>query len=130
RWRGGLMLVLRFACDEAMVCMWRGRQSGLLSTGTIALALFVLGGFLLVTANLQHIGEQWSSAAEMSVYVKDDVAPQERDAIERTLAPGGIVTSREFVSKADALAKFRRTFGELSATLDGLNENPLPASYE
>ena len=72
------MRVLRYAFDEAMLSLWRGRQSGLLSTGTIALALFVLGGFLLVTANLQHIGEQWSSAAEMSVYVKDDVAPQER----------------------------------------------------
>ena len=34
------------------ISLWRGRQAGLLSTATIALALFVLGGFLLVTANL------------------------------------------------------------------------------
>ena len=30
---------------------------GLLSTATIALALFVLGAFLLVTANLQRLGD-------------------------------------------------------------------------
>ena len=47
--RGGLMRALRYALDEALASLWRGRQSGLLSTATIALALFVLGAFLLVT---------------------------------------------------------------------------------
>ena len=48
---------LRYAFDEAVRSLWRGRQSGLLSTATIALALFVLGAFLLVTANLRAAGE-------------------------------------------------------------------------
>jgi len=47
-----LIRAVRYAVDEAVASLWRGRQSGLLSTGTIALALFVLGGFLIVTANL------------------------------------------------------------------------------
>ena len=45
------MRALRYAFDEAVASIWRGRQSGLLSTITIALALFVLGAFLLVTSN-------------------------------------------------------------------------------
>ena len=75
------MRAFRYAIEEAAVSLWRGRQSGALSTGTIALALFVLGGFLLVTANLEQLGAQWSSAAEMSVYLKDDVTPAQRTAI-------------------------------------------------
>ena len=47
------MQALRYAFDEAMRSLWRGRQSGVLSTATIALALFVLGAFLLVTSNLE-----------------------------------------------------------------------------
>src|SRR6266496_6851575 len=81
-----MMRVLRYAFDEAMTSLWRGRQSGLLSTATIALALFVLGGFLLVTANLERLGAEWSAAAEMSVYLKDDVTPAQRTAIEQAIA--------------------------------------------
>jgi len=121
---------VRYAIEEAIASLWRGRQSGMLSTGTIALALFVLGGFLLVTANLAELGEQWSSAAEMSVYLKDSVTPAERGDIERTFGSAPVVGAHEYVSKGAALARFRRTFGELSASIDGLGENPLPASYE
>ncbi len=124
------MRALRYALDEAAASLWRGRQSGLLSTGTIAVALFVLGGFLLVTTNLDQLARQWSAAAEMSVYLKDDVTAAERSAIEQRLAPGPTVASREFVSKSDALARFRRTFSDLSAAIEGLGDNPLPASYE
>src|SRR5581483_9129770 len=124
------MRALRYAFDEAIASLWRGRQSGLLSTGTIALALFVLGGFLLVTANLAQLGEEWSSAAEMSVYLRDGAPPADRAAIERALSSAPVVGSQEFVSKDEALARFKRTFGELSGSVDGLGDNPLPASYE
>jgi cell division transport system permease protein len=124
------MRALRYSLDEAFLSLWRGRESGLLSTGTIALALFVLGGFLLVTTNLEQISSQWASAAEMSVYLKDDVTPGERAVIERALAPGSVVAGQEYVSKTEAQARFRRVFGDLSAALDGLGDNPLPASYE
>src|SRR5262252_5279425 len=124
------MRAFRYALGEAASSLWRGRQAGLLSTLTIALALFVLGAFLLVTANLDRIGAEWSRAAELSVYVKDDVTPSERRAVELAVAPSEVVAAHEYVSKADALARFKQTFGDLSAAMDSLGENPLPASIE
>jgi len=124
------MRALRYAFDEAILSLWRGRQSGLLSTLTIAVALFVLGGFLLVTANLERLSAEWSSAAEMSVYLKDEVTPAERRAIESLLTPSEIVTAHEYVSKADALVRFKQTFSDLAAAVDTLGDSPLPASYE
>src|SRR3989454_2906803 len=124
------MRALRYAFDEAIRSLWRGRQSGLLSTLTIALALFVLGGFLLVTANLERLGAEWSSAAEMSVYLKDEVTPAERRAIESLLTSSEIVAAHEYVSKADALVRFKQTFSDLAAAVDTLGDSPLPASYE
>jgi cell division transport system permease protein len=125
------MRALRYSFEEAVASLWRGRQSALLSTGTIALALLVLGAFLLVTANLEQLGEQWGNTAEMSVYLKDDVTAVQRAAIEQAVGPGGLVATREYVSKTDALARFRRTFADLSTAVDGLGgDNPLPASYE
>src|SRR5712692_7848474 len=124
------MRSLRYAFGEALASLWRGRQSGLLSTGTIALALFVLGGFLIMTANLQRLGAEWGGAAGMSVYLKDEVTDAERRAIEIALAPGTIVAAHEYVSKDAALARFKQTFSELAGSIDTLGQNPLPASYD
>ena len=124
------MRALRYAVEEAVVSLWRGRSSGLLSTATIAVALFVLGAFLAVTSNLQRLSSEWSNAAEMSVYLKDEVTPADRSAIEAVLTPGSVVAAREYVSKAEALVRFKRTFGDLASATDGLDGNPLPASYE
>ena len=124
------MRALQYSLDEALASLWRGRHSGLLSTATIALALFVLGAFLLVTTNLDRLGAEWSRSAELSVYLTDDVTPTQRQAIEGALAPGDLIGSREYVSKVDALARFKQTFGDLASTIDGLGDNPLPASIE
>ena len=124
------MRALRYALSEAFTSLWRGRQAGSLSTLTIALALFVLGGFLAVTANLERLGNEWSNSAELSVYLKDDITPAERRALEGIVAPSDLVASHEYVSKADALARFKQTFGDLAAAVDGAGDNPLPASLE
>ena len=124
------MRAWRYAFEEAFASLWRGRQAGLLSTLTIALALFVLGGFLAVTANLERLGAEWSNAAELSVYLKDDITADQRRSLEALLAPSDLVAAHEYVSKPDALARFKQTFGDLAAAVDGVGGNPLPASLE
>jgi cell division transport system permease protein len=124
------MRALQYALEEAFASLWRGRQAGLLSTLTIALALFVLGGFLAVTANLERLGAEWSNSAELSIYLKDDITADEQRAVESALMPGNLVAAHEYLSKADALARFKQTFGDLAATVDGAGGNPLPASLE
>ena len=124
------MRALRYAFDEAVASLWRGRQSGMLSTATIAVALFVLGLFLLVTSSLERLGLEWSRTAEMSVYLRDEATPDERSAVERLVAPGGLVAGHEYVSKAEALRRFRETFADLAVAAEALEGNPMPASYE
>jgi cell division transport system permease protein len=124
------MRALRYSFAEAVGSLKRGRQSGLLSTGTIALALFVLGGFLIVTANLERLGAEWSRAAEMSVYLEDAITDEQRRGVESALAASGIVASREYVSKDAAMTRFKDTFKDLADSIETLGDNPLPASYE
>jgi cell division transport system permease protein len=124
------MRALRYSFHEALGSLRRGRQSALMSTSTIALALLVLGGFLIATANLQRLGAEWSSAAEMSVYLEDQITDAQRSAIEAALAPSDIVASHEYVSKGTALSRFKETFSDLAGSIETLGTNPLPASYE
>jgi len=124
------MPALRYALEEACASLWRGRRSSLLSTGTIALALFVLGCFLLLTVNLDRLAGEWSRSAELSVYLADDASEAERLAVQATLAPGPIIASVEAVSKEAALARFKQMFGDLASAADALEGNPIPASFE
>ena len=124
------MRALRYAFDEALASLWRGRQAGLLSTMTIALALFVLGAFLLLTSNLQQLGAGWGAAAELSVYLQDGITPSDRTALEGALRQSPLVGGTEFVSKEEARRRFKQMFGDLGTALDGAGDNPLPASYE
>jgi len=124
------MRAVVYAFEEAMSSLWRGRTSGILSTATIAVALFVLGAFLVLTTNLQRLGAEWSRSAEMSVYIADDASPEAKTAIETMLAPGRVIAAYEFVSKSEALKRFKETFSELSAASDTVGGNPMPASYE
>ena len=124
------MRLLRYAFDEAIGSLWRGRRSSLLSTATIAIALFVLGAFLVVTSNLERLAEEWSGAAEMSVYLTDDISDDDRAAIERALRADGSVVGVDFVQKDVALARFKQTFPDLAETLGTMDQNPLPASLD
>jgi cell division transport system permease protein len=125
-----MMRALQYSFGEAVTSLWRGRQSGLLSTATIALALFVLGAFWIITANLENLAAEWGRAAEMSVYLDDEATDEERRLIESELVPSDIIAAREYVSKEAALARFKATFNDLAASIDTLGANPLPASYE
>lgn len=124
------MRALRYAFDEATSSLWRGWQSSLLSTGTIAVALLVLGGFLLVTSNLERLVDEWSRTAGMSVYLSDEATDADRQVVERLLMPGEVVEGFAYVSKAEALTRFTQTFADLTPTVESFETNPLPASYD
>lgn len=121
---------LRYAVEEAFASLWRGRRSAWLSMGTIAIAVFVLGVFLLITSNLERMADEWRQAAELSVFLDDEVTEESRRTIEALLPPGAVVASHEFVSKADALARFKEMFGTLASSAETLESNPIPASFE
>jgi len=119
-----------YCFQEAIASLGRQRVSVMLSVLTIGAALLVLGGFLLVTVNLDRAMSTWSAAAEFSVYLNDDIAPEQRVALNTLLGGHPAVASREYVSKADAAVRFKRDFPDLAAGLADMPQNPLPASIE
>jgi cell division transport system permease protein len=121
---------LRYFVREAMVSLWRGRRAALLSVATIAAAVFVLGGFLLMGANLDRLVARWSAAAEFSVYWRDGATRAQQDTVDRILAGSGVVAARESVTKEGALQRFKRDFPALALAAGSLERNPLPASVE
>lgn len=124
------MTVVGYAFEEAWVSLKRSGRSALVSIGTIAIAFLTLGGFLLVSVNVQDVLDRWLQAAEMSIYLHDGATTEERDALEEFLESHPSVAAVEYVSRERALERFRVDFPELSDVATGIGENPFPSSFE
>ena len=124
------MRAFGYALREGWASLWRGRGSSGLAVVAIALAIIVLGSLLLVTWNVERLLAQWTSATELSVYLRDEATSEQRGTIEAAIDDSGVADGREYVSKVDALARFRREFAELASLATGFDDNPFPASVE
>ena len=124
------MHALRYFFGEAGASLWRGWRAASLSVLTIAAGLFVLGIFLLLNINLQRVVGRWSESAELSVYLKDDATAEQLQDIDTMAAQSGLAAERRYISKPDAMARFRTDFPDLAPAAGGLDRNPFPASFE
>lgn len=124
------MRALKYFLSEAAASLWRGRGSAIFAVLTIAAGLFVLGFFLVVNANVQRVAARWAEAAEMSVFLKDDASAADLQMVDELVAASGLAAERQYVSKADALTRFRQEFPDLAPATARLERNPFPASFE
>jgi cell division transport system permease protein len=119
-----------YALRQAWASLSRARLAATFAVVAIALAVIVLGALLLATWNVQRLVDEWSATAEFSIYLQDGATSEQRGAIEAVLDESGATAGREYVSKAQALARFRHEFSELAALADAADDNPFPASLE
>lgn len=124
------MSAVRYSLDEAIVSLRRNGRSAALSIATIAVAFLTLGGFLVALANVEAAAARWAEAAEISVYLQDEIDETAMADIERALTAEPAVADVSYVSKADALKRFREDFPDLADVAGGLEQNPFPASFE
>ena len=124
------MKTIDYALREGWASLWRTRTSSAFAVVTIALAVIVLGALLLLTWNVEQMLARWTAAAEFSVYLHDEATSEQRGQLEALIDQSGASAGREYVSKADALSRFRREFTELASLTETFDDNPFPASVE
>jgi len=112
----------------ANIC--ENRLVHLIGIGTMSIAFLIFFAFILVFININQWTEKQGKTLTMSIYFKEepDKAVVENIKKELFYFPG--VTITQFVSKADAMKSLRTKLGEKAGLLDGLKQNPLPASLE
>ncbi len=110
------------------------RHNGLMSiasVSTVALSLLILGMFLIMVLNLNHMASALESQVQISVYLQDGMKDGDmRDIGTRiTKLPG--VVQVNFVGKEEALTRFKQRLGEQQGLLTVLGDtNPLPNAFE
>ncbi|MBF0529136.1 MAG: ABC transporter permease [Deltaproteobacteria bacterium] len=102
----------------------------LVATVTISLAILIMGAFLLLYNNLHALVESSTKGLQVSLYLKDGLSLPAIDRIKHELTGLSGVKSIKFISREEALAGLKKRLGQQGGILDGLDENPLPASFD
>jgi cell division transport system permease protein len=97
---------------------------------TIGVSLVLVGAFALLLANMEELLARFGDELQVTAYLADDLRPEQIQELVRIAQTVEGVQEARIVSKAEALERFRTGVGRGSALLEGLGENPLPASLE
>jgi cell division transport system permease protein len=121
---------LGYFAREALRRIWISKRTSFLAISMITIALLILGSFLLLAANLENAIGAWQERSKLTIFLRADANESDLAALEAELATFPAFSERLFVSRDEALHRFKSWFGELSGVVDELDENPFPASFE
>lgn len=102
----------------------------ILTSGTMAMTLFIFGGFLLIQENLHGLLRGWGSQFQVFAYLEKEPSPAQLEELLRQVRSDPDVERVRYVSKSEAWEKFTQTLGAQSGVLEGLKADILPASLE
>lgn len=120
---------LVYLLREALANVLTNRTTTVVAVATTAFTFACVGVFLLLYVNLRALAVSLEQDIQVMVYLQDDVTGQVRTEIEQQLKADRAVAALTFVSKEQALADFQVQFPAESHLLQGLGQNPLPASF-
>jgi cell division transport system permease protein len=110
------------------------RHNGLMSVAsitTVALSLLILGMFLVMVLNLNNMASALESQVQISVYLQDNLSDRETRELGTRITKLQGVTEVNYVSKDEALSRFKKRLGEQQGLLTALGDtNPLPNAFE
>lgn len=115
---------------EASAAFRRAPGLAALSATSIALSLFVVGSFALVTYNLDLTLRGIEQRVEIVAYLRDDTSGEQLEVMQADISSFPEVDSVAHVSKFEAMRSAMEQLSEFREVFSDLEINPLPASLE
>ena len=115
---------------EAVRRLWVSKRTSFVAIAMITISLLLVGCFLLVAENLGRAAEEWQGKSRVIVYLDAAATPPQIAAVDRYLASQRELAARRFVTREQALVKFKTYFANLADVVGQLDDNPFPPSFE
>jgi len=122
--------LLPYLFKQALSNILSNRVVHAIGLGTMVVSLLIFGTFLLLLVNLNAWVQGWGHSMSMSVYLNDDISVAQRAEIISFIGNLAEAEIKRFISKDAALRDLRSVLGSQAGVLEGLSDNPLPASFE
>jgi cell division transport system permease protein len=120
---------LWYLVREAYANLRTNRMTTVVAILTTAFTLACVGIFLLSYVNLRNAANWLQEDIKIIVYLDDTVSREEVQALRDRLRMDRLAAALRYISKEEALGEFRAQFPTDFHLLEGLGENPLPASF-
>jgi len=98
--------------------------------GTITLALLIVSLFLLVFVNLENAADNWSERVQVTAYLDHELTATEQGAMRTTITAIPGTAKIAYVSRDEALKRFRSRLRGQETLLEGVRAEVLPPSLE
>jgi cell division transport system permease protein len=121
---------LRYILQDSLVNIRRSGWSGLASIGTIAFSFVIVGIFLIITHNLGALVSEWKEQFQVTVFLEDRTTAEQLALLRKRIQSERAVKTVTYTSKEEALQNFKRELKGKESLLEGLGENPIPASLQ
>jgi cell division transport system permease protein len=102
----------------------------LLTAITVSVTLTILGLYLLIHTNLRALATQWGDQVQVVAYLSKGISEKDQRNVQTQISKMPEIEAVRYRSPDDALTTLKNALGETRGILDGLEENPLPGSFE
>lgn len=113
-----------------MISFKRNWVMSVAAISTVAISLFFIGFFVIVALIFNTKFGGLEAEANVSVYLKEGISTEKTKDLQKKIKDMKEVESAKYVSKTEALKRFRERMKDSPGLLDALSGNPLPASIE
>ncbi len=105
---------------NALIGMKRNGEMTLTAIVTVTSCLLLFGVFMLLSANINFIGEQIRNQCQIQAYIDFDATVDDEMLVYSQIRNLSNVAECEFISKADAMEEYREYLGADASAFDGL----------
>ena len=120
----------RYIFEDALVNIRRSGWGGVASIATMAVSFVIVGIFLIITGNLGALVAEWKEQFQVTVFLEDGISGEQLALVRKRIQSERAVKAVTYMSKAEALQQFKRELQGKESLLEGLGENPIPASLQ
>lgn len=123
-------MALSYSFISAFKSLGREKWINILSTLTVGSSLLIITLAVFFLYNIELVANHLPERFSMMAYLKDSLSKDETKTIMDSLRKRPEVASIRYISKDEALLELKQTLKDKTPLLEGLDENPLPASIE
>jgi len=119
----------KYVLAEVLVGLWRNVTMTIAMMITMTVSLSMLGASLLMYLQVDKMKEFYYSQVEVSIYLKNDVTPEQRSDLESKLKADGLVERYIYETKEQAYENFKKMFGDAPQMVESVGPNEMPESF-
>jgi cell division transport system permease protein len=124
------MKALLYSFQIVFKSLWREKWINFLAVLSISIGLSLITTFIMITFSMDSVLQRWANNFGLVVYLDESMSPADEQTLNKQFRNDMDIIEVNFVSKDLALKKLGSTLGENALIIEGLDENPLPSSFE